>query len=227
MIKGPATTHAVGRLLLLALLALVTVLVAVPVAAQETPEPDDAFWDNATCYSCHEQSGLTVELPSRERLNLAVFESNYEDSTHGEFGVACRNCHADITGFPHPVLTAANRAEFTAGLAGSCEICHRDHYTVLADEIHGGELACSNCHDPHTTGTSSSIAAAVQLNCNGCHPAGAPIPEEGIHAFPEVPERHQSTSGLTILLFLIGGFVGFIVLVWLIVFAIRVVRERT
>lgn len=222
-----STTPTIRRLLVLIALTLVSVgvILVTPVLAQE-PEQDDPWWDNATCYVCHEQSGLSVDLPSGEILNVSVFEGDYGDSTHGEFGVACRNCHTDITGFPHPELTARSLDDWTAGLAGSCEICHRDHYTVLADELHNGELACSNCHDPHTTGNSSSIAAAVQPNCNACHAAGASIPAEGIHAAPEIPERHQSTSGLTILLFLVGGFVGFIVLVWLIILGLRVIREK-
>jgi predicted CXXCH cytochrome family protein len=195
--------------------------------AQESSE--DPFWDNATCYQCHQQSGLSVDLPSGETLNLAVFEGDYDDSVHNASGIACRNCHEDITGFPHPELTVSSLADFTDQLSGSCEICHRDHYTKLADEIHAstGGLVCSNCHDPHATGTMSSVTAEVQPACTSCHAEGVAIPAEGVHASPEVQERQESTGGLTILLFVGGMLAAFVFFVWLVTVAWRAVRNKT
>ena len=211
-------------IVMLPAVAAILWLTASPATAQES---DDPWWNNATCYGCHQQSGLSVDLPSGEILYLAVFKGGYDNSVHGTFGVSCRNCHTDIQGFPHPDLTAGSLADFSDQLAGSCEICHRDHYTKVADEIHTGPamLACSECHDPHTTGT-GDVATEVAVSCGDCHPEGQSIPAEGIHAAPELPERHQSTSGLTILLILGGAIVGFVVLVWLVTVAWRVIRER-
>lgn len=212
---------------LLVLLAATAILWLGQSSAKAQESSSDPFWNNSTCYGCHQQSGLSVEVPSGEILYLDVFEGEYENSVHGSFGVSCRNCHTDIQGFPHPELTARSLADFTDELAGSCEICHRDHYTKVADEIHTGSaaLACSNCHDPHTTGT-GDVSAEVRLNCNECHVEGVAIPAEGIHAFPELPERNESISGLTILLILGGAIVGFVVLVWLATVAWRVIREK-
>jgi len=217
------------RLAWIGLFVLGWVLVLGVTAAGAQESQDDPFWSNATCYQCHQQSGLSVELPSNETLNLAVFEGDYDDSTHGEKGVACRNCHLDITGFPHPELRVQTLAAFTDQLAGSCEMCHRDHYTKVADEIHIGDasLSCSNCHNPHTTGAMSSVAAEVQPSCNSCHAEGISIPSEGVHASIELPERHESTGGLTILLFVSGMLVGFVFFVWLITVAWRAVRNKT
>lgn len=222
------TADPIRRLGWIGLFVLVWGLVLGVTAAGAQESEDDPFWNNATCYQCHQQSGLSVELPSNETLNLAVFEGDYDDSVHGETGVSCRNCHLDITGFPHPELTAQSLAAFTDQLAGSCEMCHRDHYTKVADEIHEsvGGLACSNCHDPHATGTMSSVAAEVQPACNSCHTEGISIPAEGVHASPEIPERHESTGGLTILLFVGGLLIGFVFLVWLITVAWRAMRNK-
>lgn len=212
-------------LAMLLICAALVLLAAMPASAQESS--DDPFWDNATCYQCHQQSGLSVDLPSGETLNLAVFASEYEDSVHGTIGVACRNCHGDIAGFPHPELTASSLADFTDQLSGSCEICHRDHYTKLADEIHvsAGGLACSDCHDPHTT-TEGRFEADVMVACTGCHPAGVAIPDEGVHAVPEIPERNESIGGLVILGALGGALVGFVILVWLATVAWRALRDK-
>lgn len=214
------------RRALFVMLPAIAAFLLVSASPSTAQEDDDPWWNNATCYTCHQQSGLTADLPSGETLNLAVFEGDYDDSVHGTNGVACRNCHEDIAGFPHPELTASSLADFTDQLSGSCEICHRDHYTKLADEIHvsAGGLACSNCHDPHTTG--GNVAAEVMTNCTGCHPAGVAIPDEGVHAAPEIPERNESTSGLVILAILAGALVGFVVLVWLGTVAWRVLREK-
>ena len=222
------TADPIRRLRWIGLFVLVWGLVLGVTAAGAQESEDDPFWNNATCYQCHQQSGLSVELPSNETLNLAVFEGEYDDSIHGETGVSCRNCHLDIIGFPHPELTAQSLAAFTEQLAGSCEMCHRDHYTKVADEIHEsvGGLACSNCHDPHSV-EEGTVAADVMTNCIGCHPSGVTLPEEGIHAVPELPERSESTSGLVILGILGGALVGFVALVWLATVGWRVLRERT
>lgn len=207
--------------------AAFALLIVSPATAQESGN-DDPFWNNATCYQCHQQSGLTITLPSSETLNLAVFEGDYDGSVHGESGVSCRNCHLNITDFPHPDVIAATREAFTLELAGSCEVCHKDHYTKVGDELHEeiGGLACSNCHDPHTTGT-GDVAAEVSLNCAECHAEPTTIPAEGIHAAPELPERSESVSGLMILGIAGGALVFFVVLVWLATVTWRSARQKS
>ena len=195
--------------------------------AQESTSSDDPFWQNETCLTCHQQTDLSVGLPSNETLNLAVFRTDYENSVHGQFEIGCRNCHLDIAGFPHPELVATSLAEFSQQQAGSCEVCHRDHYTKVADELHTatGGLVCSNCHDPHQAGTADSVTSEVQVSCNDCHIGGVTIPAEGIHAAPEIPV-HESTSGIAILAIVGGLLVGFVIFVWLITVVWRTVREK-
>ena len=207
--------------------AAFALLVASPALAQDS-DNDDPFWNNATCYQCHQQSGLTITLPSSETLNLAVFEGDYDQSAHGASSVACRNCHTNITDFPHPDVTAATLEDFALELADTCEICHKDHYTKVADELHTGMggLVCSNCHDPHTTGT-GNVTAEVSLNCAECHAEPTTIPEEGVHAAPELPERSESISGLMVLGIAGGALVVFIVLVWLATVTWRSARQKS
>ncbi len=197
-------------------------------AALAQESTDDPFWDNDTCFSCHQQSGLAAELPSGESLRLDVFRAEYEHSVHGEYGVGCRNCHLDIEGFPHPEITASDRAGYRASQADACQMCHRDHYTKVADELHTGvgSLLCTDCHDPHTTGTSNPVSAEVLPACIGCHPGGISIPAEGIHAGPEIAERESNPSGWVILGFIGGGIVGIAVLVWVGAVGWRAIREK-
>ncbi|MDH5372261.1 MAG: cytochrome c3 family protein [Acidimicrobiia bacterium] len=211
----------------LVVLAVLLWMGQIAAGAQEIPASDDPFWSNDTCLTCHQQTDLSVALPSNETLGLAVFRTDYEKSVHGQTGIGCRNCHLDIAGFPHPELTAGSLGEFSQQQAATCEMCHRDHYGKVADELHAGtnELVCSDCHDPHTTGTSNPVSAEVQKSCDGCHSGGVAIPSEGIHAAPEVPE-HESTSGVVILAIAGGLLVGFVILVWLITVAWRTIRNK-
>ncbi len=217
----------VRRLFWLALLVFAAMWIGSATAgAQESS--DDPFWDNDTCFSCHQQSGLFVELPSRETLRLDVFRAEYEHSVHGEYDVSCRNCHLDIEGFPHPEVTAADRAGYRTSQADACVMCHRDHYTKVADELHSdaGGLLCTDCHDPHTTGTTNSVTSEVRPACIGCHPGGITIPAEGIHAGPEIPERESNPSGWVILGFIGGGIIGIALLVWIGMVGWRAIREK-
>lgn len=217
----------VRRLLWGALVVFVAIVIGSTAAgAQESS--DDPFWDNDTCLSCHQQSGLLVELPSKESLRLDVYRAEYDQSVHGEYGVACRNCHLDIGGFPHPELSATTRAEYRATQSDACLMCHRDHYTKVADELHVeiGGLLCTDCHDPHTTGTSNSVTSEVRPACVGCHPGGVSIPAEGIHAGSEVPERAPNPSGWVILGFIGAGIVGIVVLIWLGIVGWRAIRAE-
>lgn len=223
------TARKIWRVAWLALLTFALLLWMGQAAAnaQSAPEQTDPFWSSDTCLACHQQSDLSVGLPSNETLSLAVFRGEYERSVHGQTGVQCRNCHSDITGFPHPELTASSLSEYSDQQAGTCEMCHRDHYTKVADELHAdaGGLLCSDCHDPHTTGSAHPVSAEVQVSCNDCHSGVVSIPTEGIHSSPEVPEP-VSTSGLTILLVVGGLLIGFVGLVWLAVMAWRSARQR-
>lgn len=89
----------VGGLVLLLLLAF-------------TAGVNAAQGDNGTCLGCHNSKDLSVKLASGEVLPLFVDPSVYNSSIHGVKGLTCVSCHANISGYPHPKVTAGDRRSF-------------------------------------------------------------------------------------------------------------------
>ena len=68
--------------------------------------------DNDTCLACHSAPGQTVSLPSGEALYVSVDPQVFEQSVHGEEGLACLDCHPGSPQIPHTPLTAQTRREY-------------------------------------------------------------------------------------------------------------------
>jgi predicted CXXCH cytochrome family protein len=138
-----------------------------------------------TCLGCHQQQGMSVEVGG-EPLPLTIDPGQFEASVHGHEGIACVDCHTNITGFPHPEVTADSTRDFSLELYRTCEQCHGEQYESTLDSVHQREVAagnenaaiCTDCHDPHTqsrltdenTGELLPEArVAVPLTCAQCH----------------------------------------------------------
>jgi predicted CXXCH cytochrome family protein len=96
------------------------------------------------------------------------------------------DCHTNITGFPHPEVTASSRRDFTMELYPTCQECHLEQYEKTLDSVHQRAIAagntnaavCTDCHNPHTqprltdesTGELLPEAhVAVPQTCAQCH----------------------------------------------------------
>jgi hypothetical protein len=162
----------VGTLTLALILwaSLATTAPAAPLF-QQTPTPDPAEAEAAPtrtpvpnlsisdeyCLSCHGQPGQTFTLGNGEELDLYVPAELHQNSVHGETGIACAQCHADVGEYPHPPWQAADRRDATLVLNAVCQRCHNFQYEQAQDGVHvsvraSGNRAgatCSDCHTAH------------------------------------------------------------------------------
>ncbi len=105
-------------------------------AAPSHPDPAGQTPDNRACLACHATPGMQTTLSSGETLYLTVDEEVYNASVHGRIGYACVQCHTDISGYPHPALTAATRRDLTLQLYRSCAACHPSMFQATLDSVH-------------------------------------------------------------------------------------------
>lgn len=166
-------------LLFLALLSLVTPTQAAPDKFQGD-RPSNDF-----CLACHQQEGMTLTLGS-DALPVTINPTLFGFSVHAEEGIACVDCHTDISDFPHPEVAANSAHEFSVSLGEACRDCHEEQYNAEPDSVHqrasaeGNESAplCADCHNPHTQGRiigtqSGQLTIAARLHvpqtCEQCH----------------------------------------------------------
>ena len=165
------------------LLLVVMVLSATPAEAAPSSQGDQPT--NEDCLACHQQEGMTAQIGG-EPLPITIDPGLFEASVHGTENVNCVDCHTNITGFPHPEVTAASPRDFKLELYPTCQNCHADQYQQTLDSVHQDEIAagntnaavCSDCHNPHTQqritdqSTGQLLAEArveVPLTCAQCH----------------------------------------------------------
>lgn len=133
--------------------------------------------DNSTCLGCHTTPGLSVELTSGEILPLTIDPQVYQASVHAS--QTCTSCHTNITGYPHPKLTAGDRRSFQMERYQQCQSCHQDQYTQSLDSNHARALAggnrnaaiCTDCHGAHDVTKADSPRQKVSTTCQKCHSA--------------------------------------------------------
>jgi hypothetical protein len=161
-------------------------------SAPAAPPNDDAGQaiDNDTCFACHSAPGLTTELASGELLFLTVERDVYQASIHGRLGYACIQCHTNITGFPHPEMSAGSLREFTVERYPQCGECHQDKYEATLDSVHqvaraGGNLEAAVCSDCHTAHAVQAVAeqprSAIPRTCERCHSQIYNLYRESVH----------------------------------------------
>ncbi len=153
--------------------------------AQAAPSYQEDKPNNDFCLACHQEEGIDLTLGS-ETLPVTINPTQFGLSVHSEEGIACVDCHTDISDYPHPTVKAKNTRDFSITFADSCKECHEDQYTKTHDSVHqiamdeGNENAplCSDCHNPHTQGRiigqesgQLTIAARrdVPATCAQCH----------------------------------------------------------
>jgi hypothetical protein len=192
-----------GVFLLLAAMTLSTTPVsAAPLAQTEI--------SNDTCLFCHKNEGLTTQIGG-QTLPLTIDGAKFDASVHGEEGIACVDCHSNITSFPHPEVTAASPRDFSLEMYPNCQQCHNEQYQKVLDGVHQRALAagntnaavCTDCHNPHTQTRLTDKATgqllfeakrAIPQTCAKCHSTisdayrnsvhGAALSQEGN---PDVP----------------------------------------
>ncbi len=169
----PTLRTIIGYLVLLALLFMATL----PVEAQD-PTP---VAGSAECEGCHEGLRAYWEASSHaQALSDPVFQQAWNEAgrkteclachttgfdaatgTYAIEGVACTACHAPVVA-NHPDNFMPT--DVSSRLCGNC---HLDTYAEWEESRHGSEeMACGQCHNPHTT---NLRASDTQQLCQTCH----------------------------------------------------------
>jgi len=167
----------------LALLIFAVAAFASPAQAASTYQKDKP--SNDFCLACHQQEGVDVKLGS-ESLPVTINPTEFGLSVHSEEGIACVDCHKDISDYPHPTVKAKSKHDFSSTLVNTCKECHADQFTKVQDSVHQKAMEagktnaplCTDCHNPHTQarliGKESgklTIAARRHIaeSCAQCH----------------------------------------------------------
>jgi hypothetical protein len=140
---------------------------------------------NDLCLACHGQPGQTLTLPNGEIVDLYVAPEVYAASVHGEGGYACVQCHTEISGFPHPALTAQSARQLTLQYNLTCQLCHAWVFERQENSVHARALAenqaaatCVDCHgahnirrynDPLTREDLPEARLSIPKTCANCH----------------------------------------------------------
>ncbi|MBN2118404.1 MAG: cytochrome c3 family protein [Anaerolineales bacterium] len=143
-------------------------------------------------------------------LPITIDPEKFFASVHGVEEIACVDCHTNITGFPHPAVTASSRRDFSLELYPTCQECHLEQYEKTLDSVHQRAIAagntnaavCTDCHNPHTqtrltdenTGELLQEARVViPQTCAQCHSTIYETYRESVHGValedgnPDVP----------------------------------------
>ena len=131
-------------------------------------------------------------------VSLTISADKFSASVHGTEKIACVDCHTDITGFPHPEVTASSPRDFSLKMYPTCQQCHNDQYQKTLDSVHQTALAagntnaavCTDCHNPHTQtrltdkSTGELLPEAkrdIPEKCARCHSAIYDVYKSSVH----------------------------------------------
>ena len=146
------------------------------------PAPSSA---EDACLECHGQSGQSATFKNGDRRDVTIDPKAWAASVHGSGGLACTDCHSDLSSYPHPDLAERSSRDLTLRLYTSCQQCHEEQYKKTLDSVHQRALAagnkkaavCADCHDPHTqrkiTGAEGKLLpegrVGIPKTCSQCH----------------------------------------------------------
>lgn len=175
---------------------LAACLAAATVFAQKRPAPTAPKPPtNDDCLACHGDAGAT----GAGGRSVAVAPDQFAASIHGQSGVACVDCHADLAraaDFPHAGKLAAV----------ACSTCHSDAAAKYDVSVHAEArrastasvaAACKDCHGTHDIRSSKDPdSRTYHLNlpamCARCH-GNADIIRRGRIAIGDVVTEFQDS----------------------------------
>lgn len=127
------------------------------------------------CLACHSKPGLK----SSAGRSVSIDAKKLKASAHGQAGLECVDCHADLKGvkdFPHAAKLKP----------ADCAACHPDPVRDMRASVHepgaagpgSTGAACADCHGTHDIRARSNPASRVfpanlPATCGACH---GPLP---------------------------------------------------
>lgn len=129
--------------------------------------------DNESCMECHSDDMLVRSESTGMKDSLYVDLEKFKYSVHNVNGIACVDCHADITELdmdadvPHPVNLAPV----------ACNSCHEEVAEAYTNSVHkkashkGVNIPCYACHNYHDTSRLVTATVSERQNsfCLKCH----------------------------------------------------------
>lgn len=144
--------------------------------ALAAPTRADVAQGSESCLDCHGAEGMTMTLPDGTEMSVTVDAESWKKSVHGA-SLACTDCHADISDYPHPERTYPTRRAYTLATYEACKQCHFEHYTRTLESIHYTLLAkgdrsapvCVDCHGAHDVSRPAEPRGRISETCSQCH----------------------------------------------------------
>ena len=183
-------TRSVSAFVLAACLVAGTALAQKP-AASAAPKPPT----NDDCLACHGDESAK----GANGRSVAVLPDKFGASIHGQSGIACVDCHADLaktTDFPHPEkLEAVGCGTCHDAAAAKYDVSvHAEARRATAQSV---AATCVDCHGKHDIRTSKDPdSPTYHLNlpatCGRCH-GNAEIIRKGRIAIGDVVAQFQDS----------------------------------
>ncbi|TAM80654.1 MAG: cytochrome C [Acidobacteria bacterium] len=142
---------------------------------------------NDVCLACHGDASASTRLGNGRTLSLYVDHKALAGSVHA--GLACTDCHSDITTVPHPAKTFPDEHSVSLAYHQVCKQCHFDEYSRLLDDVHHAALAkanrhaptCIDCHGSHAIALPAQPRSRISEACARCHAAVAGEYVKSVH----------------------------------------------
>lgn len=180
--------------------------VSVGVTVTAGPGQKPAGLSNEACLACHGQPNLTMELASGEVLYLTMDREVYDQSVHGQAGVACVQCHTEISQIPHEAIPDYNKRDLLVrAYYTTCAGCHPEKYQETLDNVHQQELAagnnnaaiCSDCHGAHDTTVAGEPHSRTSQMCEQCHSEIYNLYHQSVHGEALIDEGNPDVPSCT------------------------------
>jgi predicted CXXCH cytochrome family protein len=182
----------------------------VGVLPPRTRNPDLETIDKETCLVCHQVEGMVLPLDNGDDLYLTIDPEGFANSVHGQMDFNCVICHTNITGYPHPELSAVDRRAVSVMLTQACTDCHIDPAGDYSKGQHAQKFAqgdlntalCVDCHSAHSVKDIRGLKVEIAKVCQSCHSDvydvyknsvhGAALLEEGNTDVPTCSDCHEN-----------------------------------
>lgn len=157
-----------------------------PAEARGAAIPSETLSNNV-CLTCHGETSFSTQLRNGEAFSLYVNQRELAGSVHA--GLACTDCHSDITKVPHPDRTFPNKRAVDLAFYQVCKQCHFAEYSRLLDGIHFEALSkgnpnaptCVDCHGAHSIAPPGMPRTRISRTCARCHGAIAARYAKSVH----------------------------------------------
>ena len=158
----------------------------IPSRAHSAALPGEAL-SNDVCVACHGDPSASIKLGNGKSLSIYVNHKALSGSVHA--GLACTDCHSDITTIPHPTRTFPDEHAVSLAFYQVCKQCHFAEYSRLLDDVHYAALAkgnqnaptCVDCHGSHAIAPPAQPRSRISKACARCHKAIADEYVKSVH----------------------------------------------